>query len=398
MRADKHRSKTDRNQSQQAYVALQRHLNRQAVGFPATRSGAELKLLKHIFTPEEAEIATCLSYRPEPLATIFARAADRIESPEALERMLTGMQRKGGIETRMQNDRKLYCNAPLVVGMYELQIERLTPEFIRDFDAYTRDPRFGIEFLSTALPQMRTIPISKSIRVPHDISTFDEVNALLVDAEAPFVIIECICRKKKALTGHPCQVTDRKETCLAIGDVGQMLLQSGIGREIGREEAADILARNQKQGLVLQPANTQKVDFICSCCGCCCGMLGVHKSLPKPLEFWSSNFYAAVDPAICNGCGLCEKRCQVGAVRISAPSEPAVVDLDRCIGCGVCIVACPTRALSLVKKSSEVRPPKTRDDLYDVIMGGKKDRLSKMKLTAKLVIDAIRAGRVDLIK
>ena len=58
-------------QENQVYVKLQKHLDNQAVGFPATRSGAEIKLLKHIFTPEEAEIACCLSYKFEPLETIF---------------------------------------------------------------------------------------------------------------------------------------------------------------------------------------------------------------------------------------------------------------------------------------------------------------------------------------
>jgi hypothetical protein len=43
-------------QNEQAYVKLQKHLDNQAIGFPATRSGVELKILKHIFTPQEAEI------------------------------------------------------------------------------------------------------------------------------------------------------------------------------------------------------------------------------------------------------------------------------------------------------------------------------------------------------
>ncbi len=57
-------------QNNQVYTKLQKHLDDQAVGFPATRSGAEIKVLKHIFTPEEAEIARCLSYKYEPVETI----------------------------------------------------------------------------------------------------------------------------------------------------------------------------------------------------------------------------------------------------------------------------------------------------------------------------------------
>ena len=57
----------DVGNSEQVYIKPQRHLDSQAVGFPATRTGAEIKILKHIFTPEEAEIATCLTYKVEPL-------------------------------------------------------------------------------------------------------------------------------------------------------------------------------------------------------------------------------------------------------------------------------------------------------------------------------------------
>ena len=60
-------------QNNQVYAKLQKHLDNQAIGFPATRSGVEIKILKHIFTPEEAEIACCLSYKFEPLETIFSR-------------------------------------------------------------------------------------------------------------------------------------------------------------------------------------------------------------------------------------------------------------------------------------------------------------------------------------
>ncbi|MGA8282103.1 MAG: 4Fe-4S ferredoxin, partial [Desulfobacterales bacterium] len=183
----------------QIYARLQKHLDSQAVGFPATRSGVEIKILKHIFTPEEAEITSYLNYKPEPVQTIFGRVGHLVETPEELEVLLDRIQKKGGIESKIKNGLTHYCCAPLVVGMYELQIGRLTPEFIKDFNEYTSNKKFGIEFLSTKLPQMRTIPVSKSIHPQHYVSTFDEVTSLLQQAEEPFAIIECICRKKKEI-------------------------------------------------------------------------------------------------------------------------------------------------------------------------------------------------------
>jgi len=380
------------------YINLQRHLDNQAVGFPATKSGSEIRILQHIFTPLEAEITTCLTFKFESLETIFRRAGQIVNSAEKLEDILDCIEKKGGIELKITENKKLYCNAPLVVGMYEYQLGKLTPEFIKDFNKYTSTKKFGVEFLSTELPQMRTIPIAESIQPQHNISTFDEVEVLMQQAEAPFAIFACICRKKKSLAGEPCQVTDREETCLAAGNMAQAVLRQNIGREITRDEAISILEQNQKQGLVLQPSNTQKAEFVCSCCGCCCGMLAMHKNLPKPVDFWAANFYAVIDSKLCNGCGLCEKRCQVVAVSVPEKKEPASIDLNRCIGCGVCVPTCPTKAISLQKKSVETRPPQTREELYDIIMAKKKGTLGKLKVTGKLVIDAIRTGQTHLLK
>ncbi len=383
---------------EQVYRDLQRHLDSQAVGFPATRSGADIKVLKHIFSPLQAKIATCLDFKPEPVKIIYKKTRHLVGSPEELSDILSAIEKKGGIESRGKGDEKRYCNAPLVVGMYEFQLDNLTPEFIKDFAEYTSDIRFGVEFLSTKLPQMRTIPIAKSIPIKSNVSTFDEVEELLKRSDGPFTIVECICRKKKGLQGKPCQVTDRKETCLAVGDFAQVSVESGLGRTIDLNEAMEILEKNQKEGLVLQPSNTEQADFICSCCGCCCGMLNIHKSIPKPIDFWVSNFYAKVDPDNCNGCGICEKRCQVGAAKVSEKTQLASIDLKRCIGCGLCLTSCPQKAITLPKKSSEIKPPATREDLYDIIMAKKKGKLGKLKMTGKLIMDAVVTGQTHLLK
>jgi len=363
----------------QVYLKLQKHLDSQAVGFPTSKTGVEIRILEHIFTPEEAEIASFLNYKFEPLKIIYSRAKHLVESPEKLKKFLDRIQKKGGIESKIKNGKKHYCNVPLVIGMHEFQLDRLTPEFMKDYKDYTSNKNFMIEYLSTALPQKRTIPVAKSIQPQHHISTFDEVTTLLEEAEEPFAIIDCICRKKKLIEGDSCKVTDRKETCLAIGGMAQMTLANDVGRKITRDEAMSIIELNQKEGLVLQPSNTKKAESICSCCGCCCATLDLHKNLPKPLDFWATNFYATVDKNTCEGGGTCIECCQIGAVGISEKEQYAVVDLDRCLGCGVCVSNCPSDSISLMKKPSEVIPPQTREELIDIIMASKKGRFGKVK-------------------
>ena len=134
--------------NEKIYSDLQRHLDSQAIGFPATKSGAELRILKHIFSPTEAEIATCLTYKFEPIEKVFERAGHLVESPEKLAEILNGIEIKGGIELKIRGGKKFYGNVPLVVGMYEFQLDKLTQGFIRDFDDYTSDKKFGIEFIA----------------------------------------------------------------------------------------------------------------------------------------------------------------------------------------------------------------------------------------------------------
>ena len=45
----------------------------------------------------------------------------------------------------------------------------------------------------------------------------------------------------------------------------------------------------------------------------------------------------------CTGCGLCERYCVYGAVRIVG--KVARIDPGRCYGCGLCVSICPTRAV-----------------------------------------------------
>ena len=101
---------------EEVYNRVQRHLDRQAVGFPATKSGAEIRILKHIFTPREGEIATCLTYRFEPLETVFKRAADLVESREELAELLERIEKKGGIEKKSSTAREYIAVPPLWWG------------------------------------------------------------------------------------------------------------------------------------------------------------------------------------------------------------------------------------------------------------------------------------------
>jgi electron transport complex protein RnfB len=370
----------------QIYRDLQQHLDKQTFGFPATKSGAEIRILKRLFSPEEARLALHLTYKPAPLDRIRELAEGSGIPHDRVESMLDNMARNGAIEHVEREGRRYFWAIPFVVGMYEYQLNRLTPEFLGDVREYTTDKAFGLSFLGTERPQMRTIPVGKSIEVEHHVATYDHIVDIINGAEGPFAIIECICRKSAAMTGNPCQKTSRKETCMPLDEMAKHAIEIDMGRAISREEALEIARMNEADGLVFQPSNAQKADFICACCGCCCGMLHLQKSLPKPVNFWATNYYAAVNAETCTGCGACVDRCQVNAVTLDDGGGTALVELDRCIGCGNCVVSCPAGAMTLVKREKEIVPPRDREALYDDIMAHKKGTIGKMMLAVKLML------------
>ncbi len=370
----------------QVYRELQRHLDRQPIGFPASRSGAEIRILKRLFTPEQAQLATHLNYKLSTAEQVYESAKGGGPSSADVERMLNEMAAAGAIGRVEKDGRHYFHTLPLAVGMYEGQLGSLDPEFLADTNTYFSDRSFGLSFLSTEIPQMRTIPVEKSVSVELAVTSYDALVEVLNDSDGPFSIGECICRKAAGMQGKPCQKTSRLETCMSVGNDAKLAIERDLFREITREEALEIARLNQADGLVLQPSNTQKIEFICACCGCCCGMLGTLKSLPKPVDFWATNYYATVDTEDCNGCADCVETCQMGAIALADGPGISQVDLDRCIGCGNCVATCPTGAVSLVRKSKEVAPPQDLQDMYETIMAHKKGAFGKMKLAAKLVM------------
>ncbi len=342
------------------YRALQRHLDRMPVPFPATESGVEIRILKQLFTPEDARLTLLLSAIPEPLGTIYRRAHGKM-SVEDLARGLDGMAERGLIQKIPAKQGFVYSKAPLVVGFYEAQINRLTPQLERDMRAY-QDEGFGRELFSPRTPQMRTVPVNKSIPVERAVGTYDRIRDFVEASPGPFAVIPCICRQGRELTGQPCKQTHEPGNCLMLGMAAEAMTSRGIARPVTKEEMLGFLEQADREGLVLQPQNTQNPLFVCCCCGCCCGILNVAKKLPKPAEFFQSDFVAGVETEKCQVCGTCSTRCQMDA--IAEADGPPTVSEDSCIGCGLCVTTCPSEAMTLRKKERRPPPPKDTKDLY----------------------------------
>jgi len=363
-----------------SYRALQRHLDRLPIGYPATPTGVEIRLLKEIFTVEEARAALHLGHRPEPFEAIFARAEPHGYREAALRGLLDAMEKKGCIFMKHGPDgRPLYALHPLVIGMYEMQVDRLTADYYMDFLKYVF-PWFGAEVLTTELPQLRVIPIEKSVDAAQGVASYDQIRAIVDRDGDRIAVARCICKVGKDLVGDPCKTTQRREICLCFRDYADTYIRNGWGRRVDREEALEILAQNEKDGLVLLAGDMQEQQYVCSCCSCCCGLLETLYALPRPADYTFGNFRAVLDSEACVGCGLCVKRCPMDALRVpdNAPraAVPEIVP-GRCVGCGVCVAACAQGAVRLEKKERQFVPPKDMETLYEEILRRKTGKLRK---------------------
>lgn len=331
------------------YEALATHLDNLPAGFARTGNGVEMRILRRLFTPEDAELAVYLTVIPEESRVIARRAG--IPISEAASR-LEEMDRKGLIMcVRQKNEPPRYMAMQYAVGFWEAQVNRLTPELVKDAQEY--ESAFIKPEHWRKAPQMRTIPVAKSIDVQNEVMPYEMAEELM-RTHASLAVSNCICRQGMRLIGKSCDKPE--ESCLTLGVAADYITQSGRGRKISLEESLEILRRADKTGLVLQPDNAKDPLFMCTCCGCCCGVLHALKRDPKPGRIVSSPFFARLDASTCKGCGLCTKRCQMEAIRLD--EKEAVLDVDRCIGCGLCVSTCPTHSLSLTRK-----PPAEQADV-----------------------------------
>lgn len=329
------------------YRRLQQHLDDLPGGFPPTEDGVELRILRRLFTPHEAELACHLTLIPETVQVIAYRAGEAVE---AIEPRLTAMVEKGLIFGVYREDQpRRYQAAQFVVGIYEYQLNKMDEAFIHDVEAYW-DTLFEPEVWKAA-PQLRTIPVYESVTYVPEVMPYEQAETLIRDHDR-IAVAPCVCRQEQEILGKGCDKP--KETCLSFDGGADFYVRSGMGRYISLDEAMEIIALANEAGLVLQPSNSKKASFICACCGCCCGVLRNLKRYPEPATLVATAFQARLDVDTCVGCGVCVDRCQMDAVTVT--DGKATLNLMRCIGCGLCVSTCPTGALTLARKPASEQP------------------------------------------
>lgn len=331
------------------YRKLQEKLDLYSVGFPATSSGIEIRILEHLFNEEDAKLFLSMSHALKSPDTI---AQDINRPVEEVAEQLDQMAEKGLLFRIKKTKGNRYGTIPFVHGVFEFQVNNIDKELAEMLGVYFEEA-FDSAMQKSGGYFLRTIPVNESIELSQNVAAFDDAVEIL-KSKPKIVVTNCVCRERTEVLNEGCGKTI--EACFMFGSMGQYYLDRNIGRLVTLEEAVEILKKCQAEGLVTQPATSQNPTGMCNCCGDCCGVLNALSKDAKPAEKVFSNYLAWVEEEDCSGCEDCLDRCQMAAIKMTE-DEVAWVDKDRCIGCGLCVTTCATEAMKLQPKKGDYRLP-----------------------------------------
>ena len=117
------------------YERLRERLDEMATGYPATQSRVEIKILKRLFTEEEAEFFLLF---PLSLKTSEYIAKRLSRDPGETATLMERMAKRGLIFKQRKNKTIRYAPVPYIIGIFEFQVNNLSKDLLRDLVYYWR--------------------------------------------------------------------------------------------------------------------------------------------------------------------------------------------------------------------------------------------------------------------
>jgi len=190
------------------------------------------------------------------------------------------------------------------------------------------------------------LPIYEEIQLKNTVLNLDSVKRYLNKAKK-IAVKDCICRTKRKHCEAPVN------NCLLLNDAADLSFLKGSAHEVSVDEALCIVEKAHDAGLVpmayirTDTPKPEGVNFICNCCSCCCGTIGLPLKYGIAPHILKSIATTTTDGSQCNSCGVCVDRCHFGARKVV--NGKLDYDKDLCFGCGLCVSTCPTKAIQLIQ-------------------------------------------------
>jgi electron transport complex protein RnfB len=320
------------------------------VGLPQSKFIKEV--YKRLVTPEEGEMLLVLP------ATVSEFARNFKINESAAKQKLDEFVAKGVAISRERAGRVTYCNPAHPIQLHDTSsyatlyekykpVQREVLELWRRF----RETEW-FECIRTieyaGMVPSRVIPLLSSVEDTSGMLPYEDIRAILKEAPA-IAVNDCPCRWLRVKEGNCDKPT---WTCLHLSpSTVKFLLDNGLGKKISADEAYQVCDNAAEAGLCpTVSGGGPKVANICFCCSDCCVVLRPVVKYGYSL-LSKSRYLCTVDSDLCNGCLICDDRCQFGAikpVKVTGSKEmKASVDVEKCYGCGSCVIGCPTKAMTL---------------------------------------------------
>jgi Na+-translocating ferredoxin:NAD+ oxidoreductase subunit B len=323
-------------------------------------------LAEALFTPEEAEVQ-CSMPRTPSTAEMIANEMNHKE--DEVSRILEAMTNKGccisanieGTQWYMPLQLLLLSELPFESGARTEWHRRLAKnvfDYRKTINESEGPPKLDF-------PVNRTIPIETTIQVNNQVNSYKQIMQY-VEKNDLIAVAHCYCRHAAELVDEKDVCGKPNEVCMTFGPSAAFIVERKMGREVGKEEARELLLKAEKAGLVHCTMNFQDIQVLCNCCPDHCIMLKIALAQPKPGWALSSGFEARVDEALCKGDGVCVEICPSKA-RTIGQNGIAQTDSDRCFGCGLCVTGCPSQASLLVAKEEAAVPPIDENALREAV-------------------------------
>lgn len=336
------------------YRQLQRKINTIGVGLPESDKGFDEEYLKALFTPEEAEFALKMD---RSLQTVEEVATSMEIPTDEAQEMLNKMCKDGLVYSVKDKDKVMrYKLIGTYHGFFEWNVGRMDPSWVRPMVKHNISGLTNT-FWASELPFFRYIPNRPDLVEDGKCLDIDNVETIIRRQEK-IAVIPCYCRRTADMWKREEKVCkhyseDDYQICLAFGEFVDFYMDVlKIGRRITADEALEIISHGSENGTSAMVVNDKNVEGMCSCCACCCGIIGGLRTFgPGQALGHVCNYMVVQDTELCTQCSVCTKRCPTRAQKMV--DGKLVYDQGRCVGCGLCIDTCPTKALKLVRIPDE---------------------------------------------